>query len=47
MLDVPVAEVVLQRPRVVAIVRELEAAGVAKQVRVQQGCTQKPCRRSA
>src|SRR5215831_1767713 len=33
-LDVPVPKVVLQGPRVVAIVGELEAAGVAKHVRV-------------
>ena len=31
-LDVPVPEVVLQRPRVVAIVGEPEAAGMAKHV---------------
>src|SRR5262249_36522911 len=33
-LDVPVPEVVLQRPRVVAIVGELEPTGMAKHVRV-------------
>ena len=36
MLDVLVAEVVLQGPRVVAIVGELEPAGVAKHVRVDR-----------
>jgi hypothetical protein len=39
-LNVLVAEVVLQGPRVVAIVGELEPTGMAK----QQRCTQKPCR---
>jgi hypothetical protein len=34
MLDVPVPEVVLDRPRVVAVVGELGAAGVAQHVRV-------------
>ena len=36
MLDVPVAEVVLQGPRVVAIVGEFEPAGVAKHVWVDR-----------
>src|SRR5215831_13672564 len=36
MLDVPVAEVVLQRPCVVAIVGELEATGMAKHVWVDR-----------
>ena len=35
-LDVPVPEVVLNRPGVVALVRELEAAGVAEHVRVDR-----------
>jgi hypothetical protein len=41
-LDVLVPEVVLQGPRVVAIVGELEPTGVA----MQQRCTQKLCRRA-
>jgi len=36
MLDVPVAEVVLQSPRVVTIVGELESTGVAKHVWVDR-----------
>jgi hypothetical protein len=39
-LNVLVPEVVLQSPRVVAVVGELEPTGVA----MQQRCTQKPCR---
>ena len=39
-LDVLVAEVVLQGPRVVAIIGQLEPAGMA----MQQRCTKKPCR---
>jgi hypothetical protein len=35
-LDVLVAEIVLQGPRVVAIVREFEPAGMAKHVRVDR-----------
>jgi hypothetical protein len=34
MLDVPVAEVVLQGPRVVPIIGQLKPAGMAKHVRV-------------
>jgi hypothetical protein len=33
-LDVPVPEVVLQRPRVVAIIGQFEPTGMAKHVRV-------------
>jgi len=36
MLDVPVAEVVLQRPCVVAIVGELKPTGMAQHVRVDR-----------
>ena len=39
-LDVLVPKVVLQGARVVAIVGQLESAGVV----MQQRCTQKPCR---
>ena len=34
MLDIPVAEVVLDRPRVVSLIGELEAARVPQHVRV-------------
>jgi hypothetical protein len=39
-LDVLVAKAVLQGPRVVAVVGQLEPTGMA----MQQRCTQKPCR---